>query len=122
MLHKELSYQIIGCCIRVHKGIGPGLLEQCYHNALYYELKEAGFMVGYNVPYTVKYKGNVVGEYLADLVVNNQVILELKSVRSLGEAHKAQLINYLHISGCELGYLLNFQNRTLEFERLVVSR
>ena len=122
VLHKELSYKVIGSCIRVQKSLGPGLLEHCYHNALFFELKEAGFHVGYNVPFNVVYKGNVVGEYFADLVVNNLIILELKSVKQLGEAHKAQLINYLHISGCELGYLLNFQNSVLEFKRYVVSK
>ena len=120
VLYKELSYQIIGCCMQVHKELGCGLLEQCYHNALYFELKEAGLTVQYNAPYEVKYKGNTVGEYLADLVVEGKIILELKSVRQLGEAHQAQLINYLRISGCRAGYLLNFRNCRFEFQRFVV--
>lgn len=62
MLYKELSYQIIGCCYRVHSAIGAGLLEQCYHNGLYYELKDSGLQVGYNVPFNVEYKGNRVGD------------------------------------------------------------
>jgi GxxExxY protein len=106
--------------MQVHKTLGCGLLEQCYHNALYYALKEAGFQVAYNAPFTVKYKDNVVGEYLADLVVESKIILELKSVRLLSDTHRAQLINYLHISSCRVGYLLNFQNRQLEFQRIVV--
>ena len=106
--------------MQVHKELGCGLLEQCYHNALYFELKEAGFQVRYNAPYEVKYKGNTVGEYIADLVVDSKIILELKSVRQLAEAHQAQLINYLHISGCRVGYLLNFQSNRFEFRRLVV--
>ena len=60
------------------------------------------------------------GEYFADLIVNNKVILELKSVKKLGEAHQAQLLNYLHISDCRVGYLLNFQGRQLEFQRMVI--
>ncbi len=120
ILYKELSYEIIGCCLRVHKTLGPGLLEQCYHNALYFELKDAGLSAGYNVAFNVMYQSNVVGEYFADLVVNNKIILELKSVNQLGSAHKAQLINYLHISGCRVGYLLNFQGSVLEFQRMVV--
>ncbi|HAK45185.1 MAG TPA: GxxExxY protein [Spirochaeta sp.] len=120
VLYKDLSYQIIGCALEVHSGIGPGLLEQCYHNALYFQLKEAGFNVGYNKSYNVEYKGNIVGEYFADLVVDNKIILELKSVKQLGDAHMAQLINYLHISGCRVGYLLNFQSAQLEFQRMVV--
>ena len=120
VLYKDLSYQIIGCALRVHEKMGPGLLEQCYHNALYYQLKKSGFSIGYNVPFIVKYDGNVVGEYYADLIVNNKIILELKSVNKLGNAHKAQLINYLHISGLRVGYLLNFQGAVLEFQRLVI--
>ncbi len=120
MVHKELSFQIIGCCMAVHSGLGPGLLEQCYHNALYYELKAAGLSTGYNVPFTVKYRGETVGEYFADLVVENKVIIELKSVKTLAPEHTAQLINYLHISGCKLGLLVNFQVSSLEWKRLVV--
>lgn len=120
MIQKELSYEIIGCCMAVHGQLGPGLLEQCYHNALYYSLKEVGLSVGYNVPYNVLYNGHIVGEYFADLVVDNRVIIELKAVKSLSEAHKAQLINYLYISGIRLGLLVNFQGSRLEWSRLVV--
>ncbi len=77
--------------------------------------------VGYNVPFTVMYKGNVVGEYFADLVVNGKVTLELKSLKALGNEHVAQLLNYLHISECRLGYLLNFQNPRMEFKRIVLQ-
>lgn len=106
--------------MRVHGELGAGLLEQCYHNALFFELKSAGLSVGYNVPFNVEYKGNVVGEYFADLVVGNKVILELKSVKAFNDAHRAQLINYLHISGCRLGFLFNFQGMQLEWQRFVV--
>lgn len=120
MVHKELGYQIIGCCMEVHSQLGPGLLEQCYHNALFYELKAAELNVIYNAAYNVLYKGSVVGEYYADLVVENKVIIELKSVKQLSSVHSAQLINYLHISGCRLGLLVNFQGSSLEWQRLVV--
>ena len=103
MLYKELCHKILGCAFEVHKGLGPGLLEQCYHNRLFYELKSKGLAVEYNAPFTVSYKKQVVGEYLADLVVDGTVILELKSVKTLADAHKAQLINYLRISGCSSG-------------------
>ncbi len=120
VLYKDLSYKVIGCAFRVHGSLGPGLLEQCYHNAMFYELKETGLSVGYNVPFNVEYKGNLVGEYFADLVVENKVILELKSVKQFSEAHSAQLINYLHIAGCKVGYLLNFQGCQLEWKRFVL--
>ena len=83
-------------------------------------LKKQGLNVVYNQPFTVKYKGNIVGEYFADLVVNNTVILELKSVKAINDSHKAQLINYLYISDCRVGYLLNFQGLQLEWQRLVI--
>lgn len=120
MTNEKLSYQIIGCCMEVHSTLGGGLLEQCYHNALYFELVSKGCNVGYNVPYNVYYKDNQVGEYFADLLVNSEVIIELKSVKSLSPAHKAQIINYLHISKCRLGLLVNFQNSQLEWQRVVV--
>ena len=120
MIYKELCYKIVGCCMEVHTQLGAGLLEQCYHNALYFELKNQGHNVGYNSPFNVEYKGNRVGEYYADLVVNNKIIIELKSVKALSPAHSAQLINYLHISKCRLGLLVNFQNSQLEWRRLVI--
>ncbi len=121
MVYEELSYKIIGCCMNVHSEIGPGLLEQCYHNALYFSLKENGLAVGYNVPFNVSYHGNVVGEYFADLVVEGKIIIELKSVKQLTETHTSQLLNYLHIAGCRLGLLVNFQGSALEWKRLVVG-
>ena len=120
MLNKELSYKIVGCCMEVHSQLGPGLLEQCYHNALFYELKKAGLNVVYNAPFNVFYKGETVGEYFADLVVEGRVIIEFKSVKTLLSVHTAQLINYLHISGCRLGLLVNFQGSSLEWRRLVI--
>jgi len=120
MVHEKLSFRIIGCCMAVHNSLGPGLLEQCYHNALYYELKAAGIAVGYNVPFVVRHRGQVVGEYFADLMAQDRVIIELKSVKSLGDEHTAQVLNYLRISRCRLGLLVNFQGSALEWKRLVV--
>ena len=120
MLYESLSKNVLDAVFAVHRELGPGLLEQCYHNALYYELKSLGLQVGYNQPFTVSYNGNVVGEYLADLVVDERVVIELKSVKALSNEHVAQLLNYLHISGCRLGYLVNFWNTRVEFKRLVL--
>ena len=121
MIYPELSEKIIGAAFRVSRELGPGLLERCYHNALYYELRSAGLAVVYNAPFTVRYRGEVVGEYFADLAVEGRVIVELKSARAMGPEHTAQILNYLHISGFKLGYLLNFQNRRLEFRRYVLG-
>jgi len=86
--------------------MGPGLLEQCYHNVLYYELAAQRLNVVYNRQYDVFYRGQQVGEYYADLVVENSVIIELKSVKVISSAHVAQVLNYLHISKCRLGQLV----------------
>jgi len=115
---RELTYTIIGCCFAVHKNLGPGLLESCYHNGLYYELQHASLAVRYNVPYAVSHRGYTVGEYFADLVVENRVIIEVKAVSGFNPAHTAQLLNYLSISSCPVGLLVNFQGVSLEWRRL----
>ena len=120
MLHESLSFKIIGCCFRVHNELGAGLLEQCYHNALFYELRACGFKVGYNAKFNVRYRGQLVGEYFADLLVEDKIILELKAVKRLNKVHYAQIMNYLHISGCHLGLLVNFQGSQLEWKRFAV--
>ena len=114
---RDLTYSIIGCCFTVHKTLGPGLLESCYHNALYYQLAHSGLQVGYNAPYPVEYLGHTVGEYFADLLVENLVIIEVKAVSALGSAHTAQVLNYLAISRCPVGLLVNFQGTSLEWKR-----
>lgn len=115
---RELTYSVIGACFTVHKGLGPGLLEACYHNGLYYQLQKEGLRVGYNIPYPVEYLGHTVGEYFADLVVEGTVIVEVKAVLGLVSAHTAQLLNYLAISKCPTGLLVNFQRTSLEWKRL----
>jgi len=120
LLYEGLSEQIVGSFIKVHSALGPGLLESCYHNALFYELKSLSLSVGYNAPFNVTYQGEQVGEFYADLAVEGKVIIEIKAVRALSAAHEAQLLNYLHISGCRLGYLVNFQGSRVVWKRFVV--
>ena len=120
LLYEELSNKIVGGFIRVHGELGPGLLESCYHNALFYELKSAGLGVVYNAPFNVFYRGEQVGEFYADLAVNSRVIIEIKAVRALSAANEAQLLNYLHISGCRVGYLVNFMGERVVWKRFVV--
>ena len=120
MLYRELSSKVIGGMYRVHEMLGSGLLEAPYHNALFYELRKH-LRVSYKVPYAVLYEGEVVGEYFADLLVEGKIIIEVKSVSRLSREHSAQLINYLRISGCQIGILVNFRNTTLEFKRYILS-
>jgi GxxExxY protein len=120
MLYEVLSTKIIDSVIAVHRGLGPGLLEMPYHNALYYELRSQGMYVTYNAPFPVYYRGEQVGDYLADLAVAKKVIIEVKSVREVGSAAKAQLLNYLHISGYRLGFLVNFHGTKATWKRYVL--
>ncbi len=120
LLFEELSNKIVGAFFRVHNELGPGLLESCYHNALFYELKSLGLNVVYNAPLNVFYRGEQVGEFYADLAVEGKIIVEIKAVRVLSLSHEAQLLNYLHISKCRVGYWVNFQGARVVFKRFVV--
>jgi len=108
MLHKELTGEILRAFYDVYNELGYGFLERVYQNALYIELKHRGFDVEAQKKISVYYKGQFVGDYFADLIVNNSVILELKACDALAEEFEYQLINYLKSTTCEVGLLLNF--------------
>ncbi len=105
---KELTEQIIRKFYQVYNELGFGFLEKVYQNALYLELLSEGFEVKPQQKINVYYKGRQVGEYFADIIVNNLIILELKAVDYLVEEHELQLINYLKATEIEVGLLLNF--------------
>ncbi len=111
MHYEFLTEQIIGAAYNVHKKLGYGFLEKVYENALAIELKKANLDVEQQKPVDVFYDGVKVGNYFADMVVNDLVVLELKAVDSLNEAHEAQLIHYLKSSEYEVGLLINFGTR-----------
>ena len=118
--YKELSDKIIGFAIEVHKILGNGFLEKVYENALLYELSNSGIHVESQVPVPVKYKGNPVGEYFCDILVDEQIILELKVTKNIDPIHEAQLLHYLKATGLKVGYILNFGHTAkLQFKRLV---
>lgn len=105
----RLSYKIIGCVYNVHKQLGPGLLESTYEVCLEYELIKEGLMVERQKPLPVIYdKIKLEAGYRIDLLVEKQIILEIKSVESIAPVHKAQLMTYLKLSGLKLGLLINF--------------
>jgi len=117
---KELSARVIGLAIEIHKNLGNGFLEKIYENAFIYELGINKIPYENQKPLSVFYKKHVVGEYYADIVVENRMILELKTVRQLDPIHEAQLINYLKATGIKVGYLINFGSHgKLEFKRFV---
>ena len=108
MLHQELAKTIIGCPYTVHNTLGAGFLEKVYEQALMLELKASGLVVESQVPLSVIYRDQIVGEYYADLIVEDKVICELKAVDVLKKAHEVQLVNYLVATGMDVGVLINF--------------
>ena len=108
MLHQELTKKIIGCAYTVHNTLGAGSLEKVYEQALMLELKVSGLVVESQVPLSVIYRDQIVGEYYADLIVEDKVICELKAVDVLKKAHEVQLVNYLVATGMDVGVLINF--------------
>lgn len=116
----ELRYNINGAIFEVNRELGVGFLEKVYENALLLELRKRGLEAESQVPVKVKYKGTEVGEYYADMIVENQVIVELKSVDSLQKIHEAQLLNYLKATGYKVGLLVNFKHPKAEIKRFVL--
>ena len=119
MEQKELTYQINGAIYEVNRVLGAGFLEKVYEKALMVELKLRGLNAKAQVPIDVEYKGENVGEYFADIVVEDQVILELKATDSLKKIHEAQLLNYLKATTYKLGLLVNFTHPKAVIKRFV---
>ena len=119
MQHEELTEKIIGCAYRVYNTMGFGFLESVYEKCLLIELRKAGLQAEAQQAITVRYEGEVVGEFVADIIVDDTVILELKSVRRIVTAHEIQLVNYLVATLKPVGLLLNFSQEKVEVKRKV---
>ena len=117
----EVTYAIRGAVFEVNKVLGPGFLEKVYENALVVELKERGIKAESQVSITVCYKGKPVGEYIADILVENKVIVEHKTVEAIDKIHEAQLLNYLKATGIRVGILVNFKHPKAEIRRMVLD-
>lgn len=115
--NNDLTGQIIGLAMKVHRTLGPGFLESVYQKALLYELAKAGLRVESDKPIQVKYEGIIVGDFKADLIVNDELIVELKAVSGIIVEHEVQLVNYLAATGKDIGLLINFGGRSLEFKK-----
>ena len=122
MENKEITEKIIGCAYSVHNRMGYGYLESVYEKCMCIELREAGIQFETQKPITVSYKNEVVGEFIADLLIDNKIIAELKSVRTLSEAHEVQLVNYLVATGIPLGLLINFGEKNVEVKRSKIMK
>lgn len=111
----SLSHRIIGCAMNVHRSLGPGLLENAYEECLTYELRDAGLFVERQKALPLVYREiKMDAGYRVDLLVENKIVLELKSVEFLNDVHIAQVLTYLKLSGCRLGLLINFNVAVLK--------
>ena len=120
IIEKDLSEQVLGAVFAVHNSMGCGLLESAYEGALVIEFRHRGLSISRQHVYPVHYRGELAGAYVADMVVEGKVILELKSVKSLTPVMEAQLLNYLRLSGVSIGYLINFHNERVAWRRFVI--
>jgi GxxExxY protein len=119
LLYKELSYAVIGAAMEVHRILGPGFLEAVYQAALARELTLRGIRFEQYLKLPVSYKGEPIGDYQADFVIENKMILEIKAVSTLHPKHEAQAIHYLTATGLKLAILLNFGAPSLDYQRIV---
>ena len=109
---------VIGCAFKVQNTLGIGFLEKVYENALAYEIRTLGFQVQQQEPVKVMYDGIVVGDYFADILVNGELILELKTVKAFDATHLAQCLNYLKATGHRLCLLMNFNEPRVGIKRI----
>lgn len=121
LLYKDLSFAIIGAAMEVHNVLGPGFLEAVYQIALEKELALRKISFEPKVKLPVSYKGELIGEYEADLVVDGKIIVELKSISRFNSVHEAQAIHYLTSTGLQLALLINFGAGSLEYRRIIKS-
>jgi GxxExxY protein len=116
--HSNITENIIGCCFEVMKELGSGFLENVYKNALYLAMKQRGLNVSVEQSFEVVFRKHKIGKYIADLIVENLIVVELKCCKTLLPEHQAQLINYLKASERPIGLLVNFGNPRLDYKRL----
>ena len=119
MEYKDITETVIGCAYRVYNKMGFGFLESVYEKCLLIELRKAGLDMESQKAISVYYDGEIVGEFVADIIVNDTIILELKSVRRVSRAQEVQLVNYLVATGKPVGLILNFGERKVEIKRKV---
>ena len=112
-----LTEKVIGCSIKIHKVLGPGFLENIYHQAMAHELNKAGIAYISEARLKVMYDGIVLGDYIADFLVEKQVVVELKAVEVLLKSHEVQLVNYLAAIRFDVGLLINFGGQKIQLKR-----
>jgi len=120
IVYPVLSYEIMGAIFEVHKKLGPGFLESVYHKALVEEFSERGIKIEAQKTINLTYKNKKIGLHRLDLVVDDKVVVELKTVENFSIHHKAQLTSYLKASGYKLGILVNFSKSKVEYRRVLI--
>jgi GxxExxY protein len=120
IIYKELSYKIVELALEVHNELGCGFLEKVYENALMQLFERDKIPARQQAPADVYFQDKVIGQYFADILVDNKLILELKTVDVIANIHVAQVLNYLRATGMKLGMILNFGKPTFEYKRLVL--
>ncbi|OXA79709.1 GxxExxY protein [Flavobacterium frigidimaris] len=115
------TYKIIGLCMEVHKNLGPGLLEIVYKDALEIEFRENNIPFEREKEYSIEYKGRILThKFYADFIVNEDIVLEVKAIKEFSSEHIAQILNYIKLSHSELGLLINFQTKSLQYKRYIL--
>lgn len=115
----EITYSIQGAVFEVNRILGAGFLEKIYENALLIELSKRGLSAQNQVPIDVEYKGDNVGKFFADILVEDQVVIEIKAVNSIQKSHEAQILNYLKATNLKIGLLINFTHPKAEIKRFI---
>lgn len=120
--HGSITQTVLGCAFEVINELGSGFLESVYENALLLALRQQGLAAAKQHPCKVMFRGECVGDFYADMLVEGKVIVELKAVKAIAPEHQAQVINYLNATGIEVGLLINFGNQKLEYKRFTRSK
>jgi GxxExxY protein len=119
LMYDELSNKVLEGIFAVHSALGPGLLEAPYHKALVSKYRKMNIQTESKVPFRILFEEEVVGEYYADLILEDKILVEVKSVKELTDVMRAQVINYLRISQLKVGYLVNFNGDRAIWERMI---
>ncbi len=120
--YEQITNGVIGCAFEVINELGAGFLESVYENALLWALQQKGLSAISQYPIKVTFRGHCVGDFYADIFVEEKVIVELKAVKAIAPEHQAQIINYLNATGIEVGLLINFGNPKLEYKRFTRNK
>ena len=119
-IHKDLTYKIIGCAMDFHKVLGTGFLESVYEGALCVEFKRIKIPFNIQVEFPVMYKREKIKNFVCDLVVDDEIVVEFKAIKQITDIERAQLLNYLKVTGMKVGLLINFGAKSLQYERMVL--